>query len=102
LVVDETLHLRKLRQVLFDAAKACFGAYVVIWIKADEPVIEERLKTQARKGHILRDPLKMYGSFAKEFERFDESHIVCENNGSVEEAAENLVSLIRNLASLNL
>src|SRR5512136_1051873 len=29
LIVDETLHLRKPRQILFDAAKACFGGYVV-------------------------------------------------------------------------
>jgi len=101
LVVDETLHLRRPRQVLFDAAKACFGAYVVIWIKADEAVIEGRLKTKARKGHILKDPLKMYRSFAKEFESFDESHIVCENNGSVEEATEDLVSLFGNLAPLS-
>jgi gluconate kinase len=101
LVVDETLHLRRPRQVLFDAAKACFGAYVIIWIKADEAVVEKRLKSKARKGHILKEPLKMYRSFAKEFERFDESHIVCENNGSLEEATETLVSLIRNLTALS-
>ena len=102
LVVDETLHLRRPRQVLFDAAKACSGGYVIIWVKADEAIIEQRLRSKARKDHILTDPLKMYRSFAKEFESFDESHIVCENNGSVEEATESLLSLIRNLASLRL
>jgi ribose 1,5-bisphosphokinase PhnN len=94
--------LRRPRQVLFDAAKAHFGGYVIIWVKADEAVIERRLKSKDRKDHILTDPLKMYRSFAKEFESFDESHIVCENNGSVEEATESLLSLIRNLASLEL
>jgi len=100
LVVDETLHLRRLRQVLLDAARTSFGGYVIIRVKADEAVIEQRLTSKARKDHILTDPLKMYRSFAKEFESFDESHIVCENNGSIEEAAESVISLIRNLASL--
>lgn len=102
LVVDESLHLKRPRQVLFNAAKAYFGGYVIIWIKADEGVIEQRLKSKARKDHILTNPLKMYQSFAKEFEKFDESHIVCENSRSVEEATESLLVLIRNLASLDL
>jgi gluconate kinase len=100
LVVDETLHLRRPRQVLFDAAKTYFGGYVIVWLRASEETILERLKSKERKDHILTDPLKMYRSFAKEFESFDESHIVCENNGSIEEATESLLSLIRNLASL--
>jgi len=100
LVVDETLHLRRPRKVLFDAAEAHFGGYVIVWVRADEAAIQKRLMSQDRKDHILTDPLKMYRSFAKEFESFDESHIVCENNGSIEEAAESVISLIRNLASL--
>jgi gluconate kinase len=100
LIVDETLHLRRPRRILLDAAKACFGGYVIIWVKADEAVIEQRLRSQDRRDHILTDPLKMYRSFAKEFESFDEAHIVCENNGHVEEATEGLVSLIHGLASL--
>jgi len=100
LVVDETLHLRRPRQILFDAARTCFGGYVIIWVKAEEAAIEQRLKSKDRKNHILTDPLKMYHSFAKEFESFDESHIVCENNGSIEEATDSLISMIRNLASL--
>jgi gluconate kinase len=100
LVADETLHLKRPRQVLLDAARACFGGYVILWVTASEAVIEQRLKTKNRKDHILTDPLKMYRSFAKEFERIDEPHIVCENNGSVEEATEGLITLIQNLASL--
>jgi len=102
LVVDETLHLGRPRQVLFDAAKTCFGGYVIIWVKADEAVIEQRLASKDRTDHILKDPLKMYRSFAKELESIDEAHIVCENNGSVEEATEGLLALIRNLASLKI
>lgn len=102
LVVDETLHLRRPRQVLLDAAKTFFGGYMIVWVKTDEAIIQERLKSKERKDHILTDPLKMYRSFAKEFERFDESHIVCENNGSIEEATESLLSLVRHLASLRM
>jgi len=100
LVVDETLHLRRPSQVLFEAAKTCFGGYVIIWIRADEAVIEQRLRKKDRKNHILTDPLKMYRSFVKELEPIDEAHIVCENNTSVEEATEGLIALIRELASL--
>ena len=102
LIVDETLHLRRPRQILLDAAKACFGGYVIVWVKADEAVIEQRLRSKDRTDHILKDPLKMYRSFAKEFESFDEAHIVCENSSSVEEATEGLLGLIRNLASLRI
>jgi gluconate kinase len=100
LVVDETLHLRRPRQVLLDAAKTYFGAYVIVWVKADEAIIQERLNSKARKDHILKHPLKMYRSFAQEFESFDESHLVCENNGSIEEATESLLSLIEKLVTL--
>jgi len=100
LVVDETLHLRRPRQVLLEAAKTYFGGYVIVWVKADEAVVEKRLASTSRKDHILTNPLQMYRSFAKEFETFDESLILCENNGSVEQAVEGLLSLIRNLSSL--
>ncbi|MBN2032992.1 MAG: AAA family ATPase [Deltaproteobacteria bacterium] len=100
LVVDESLHLRRPRQILFDAAQRYFGGYAIVWVKADEAIIQERLKSKERKGHILKEPLKMYRSFAKEFESFDECHLVCENNGTIEEAADSVIFLIQNLASL--
>jgi predicted kinase len=65
LVVDETLHLRRPRQILLDAAKAWFGGYVIVWVKADEAVIEQRLRSKDRTDHILKDQLKMNRSFAK-------------------------------------
>lgn len=99
-VVDETLHLKNPRQVLFEAATAHFGGYVIVWVTADEGVIRKRLEKKERKGHILTDPLKMYRSFAKEFEAFDESHVVCNNSGSIDEATESLLSLIQSLGSL--
>jgi len=102
LVVDETLHLQGPRKVLFDAARTFFGSYVIIWVRAKESTIEERLGSKDRQNHILAAPLKMYRSFAKEFEPFDGSHILCDNNGSIEEAAESVISLVRNLASLKL
>jgi gluconate kinase len=100
LVVDETLHLKEPRQVLFDGAKAYFGAYLVIWLKTDAAVVETRLRSKKREDHILKDPMKMYLSFAREVESLDESHIVCQNNGSLEQTTEGLFSLIQSLASL--
>jgi len=38
LVVDETLHKQKLRQVLFDGAKKYFGGYIIIWVQTDETI----------------------------------------------------------------
>ena len=103
LLVDESLHLKKSRQVLFDGAKAHFGGYVVVWVKTDEAIVEERLTTKKRTGHILMtDPMKMYRSFVKEFEPFEGSYIVCENNGSIEETTEKLYSLIQDLAALRI
>jgi gluconate kinase len=100
LVVDETLHLKKPRRVLFNAAKDYFGGYVIVWVKTDEAVAIGRLSGKERDHHILKDPMKMVPSFAKAFEPFDESYIVCHNNGSLEEATESLFSLIQNMTSL--
>jgi hypothetical protein len=51
---------------------------------------------------MLTDPMKMYHSFAKEFEPFDESYIMWENNGSIGETTEKLYCSIKNLASLKI
>jgi len=55
LVVDEALHLKEPRQVLFDGAKAYFGGYLVIWLKTDGAVVEKRLRTKKREDHILKE-----------------------------------------------
>jgi gluconate kinase len=100
LVVDEALHLKEPRQVLFDGAKSYFGGYLVIWLKTAPAVVEKRLRSKKREDHILKDAMKMYLSFAKEVEGLDETHIVCENNGSLEQTTQGLFSLIQSLASL--
>ena len=101
LVVDETLHKQKLRQILFDGAKKHFGDYIIIWIQTDETIIKERLTSKERTDHMLKkDPMKMYRSFAKEFENFERSYIVCHNNSSLDEATASLFSLFDNLTSI--
>lgn len=102
LIVEECLHLKRLRKVLLDAAETYFGGYVIVWVKADEAVILDRLRNKERKDHILTDPLKMYRSFAKEFEGFEGCYIVCENNGTLEEAMGPLFSMMKNVASLRI
>ena len=100
IVVDETLHKRKLRNILFDGAKKYFGKYYVVWVDADEDVIEGRLSSQVREGHILDDPMKMHRAFVKEFENFHQSIIQCRNNKTLNETVDDLMRLFRNVGQL--
>ncbi len=95
LIVDETLHKRLPRQILFDGAKKYFGGYIIIWVKTDEEIIRERLTSDERTEHILGDPFGMYLSLKKEFEEFDHVDIVFENSQTLDVAAERLTGLIR-------
>lgn len=85
IVVDETLHKRALRRLLFEAAEEFFGGYFVIWVQAEEDVIVQRLSSRARKDHILKDPMAMHNSMLAEFEGFEQSVLICRNNKSIEE-----------------
>ncbi len=99
-VVDETLHRRELRRQLYSAAQELFGDFVVVWVRADEKVVTERLSATKREGHLLDDPFPMRQSFQREFEDFNRSVIVCNNNGEPREAVEYLHNLIASTAAL--
>lgn len=88
IVVDETLHKRALRGLLFEAAEKFFEGYFVIWVQADEDVIIQRLTSRARENHILKDPMAMHNSMLAEFEGFEESVLICRNNKSIEETMQ--------------
>lgn len=98
LVVDETLHKKQLREFLFEGAKTYFGGYLIIWVKASEQVIVERLTCHQREGHLLKDPLSMHNAFLKEFEPFDESIIICRNEGILEDTLQEINQLFDNIA----
>lgn len=98
LVVDETLHKIKLREFLFEHAEKYFGGYLVIWVKASEEVILERLSTQVREGHLLKDPVVMHNAFLKEFEPFEQSIIICRNEGALEDTINEINQLFDNIA----
>lgn len=83
------------RQILFDGAKKYFGGYIIIWVKADEEIIRERLTSDKRTEHILEDLFGMYLPLKKEFEEFDHVDIVFENSQPLDVAAERLTGLIR-------
>ncbi|MCP5086669.1 MAG: AAA family ATPase [Rhodobacteraceae bacterium] len=100
IVVDETLHRRGLRRKLYAAAEEMFGDFVVIWVRADEKVITDRLRSTKREGHLLDDPQPMRESFQRQFEEFDRSVIVCNNNGEPEEALAYLKNLIESTSAL--
>ncbi|MGH1353291.1 MAG: AAA family ATPase [Methyloligellaceae bacterium] len=90
LIVDETLHKREMRHQLFDAAEKYFGNFIVIWVKADEEVIKERLTSKVRKNHILKDPMSMHNAMLAEFETFEQPVIVCRNNIKIEETMKDV------------
>ncbi len=94
IVVDETLHKKSLREILFEGAKKYAGGYIVVWVKADESVIRERLTKDKREGHILKDSFGMYLSLKKIFEDINEADVIVENNGSISESLDVLVKLV--------
>lgn len=94
IIVDETLHKKELRNYLFKGAEKHFGDYVVVWVKASEKVILKRLANNERKGHILKDPVKMHNAFLKEFEPFKQSLIVALNDGELDDTLEQIIPLV--------
>jgi dephospho-CoA kinase len=94
IIVDETLHKKSLRGILYEGARRYFGGYIVVWIQASEATIKERLMNSQRVDHVLGDAYGMYLSMKKSFDDLDEADIVFENNGSVDDAAEILGRMI--------
>lgn len=85
IVVDEALHKKELRHRLFSAAEKYFNGFFVVWVKASEEVITQRLETNVRKNHILKDPMKMHKTMLNEFEGFEQCVLICRNNTSIED-----------------
>jgi len=98
MVVDETLHKRRPREFLFEQAQKYFGGYLVIWVKASEDVILQRLTSQKREGHILKNPLEMHKAFLDEFESFEESFIICVNDGELSHTVDEINRLFDTIA----
>ena len=90
IVVDETLHKREMRHRLFDAAEAYFDSYFVVWVKADEEVIQKRLTSSVRENHILEDPISMHNAMLADFESFEQPVIVCRNNIDINDTMKEL------------
>ena len=101
IVVDETLHRRETRHVLYDHARRISDGFIVIWVHADEQTILERLGSQNRTGHLLDDPLPLHHAFREQFEDYRRCVVDCPNNGSVDDAVGDLVGLIRSIGALS-
>ncbi|MDU8926102.1 AAA family ATPase [Alisedimentitalea sp. MJ-SS2] len=99
-VVDETLHRRDLRQRLYQAAERLYGSFLIVWVRADDEVILERLSSTVRKGHVLDDPVAMYQGFRKTFQEFNRPVIVVNNNGDADEEIAQLRVLLESVAGL--
>ena len=93
-VVDEVLYTRKLRHTLYEAAEKLFGSFIIVWVRADEDVLLDRLRSKKRVGHLLDDPVPMHNANKEEFQEFNRSVIVCSNNGTPQEAISHLKALI--------
>ena len=100
IVVDETLHKREIRHILYDQARKIAGGFIVIWVQAREDVILKRLGKKKRSGHLLDDPLPLHNTITREFEDYNRCVIDCPNNGLPEEAVADLVHLIESIGAL--
>jgi len=100
IVVDETLHKRDIRHVLYEEARRISGDFIVIWVQARKDIILQRLGAEKRAGHLLDDPLPLHNAFAREFEDYDRCVIDCHNNGPAEGTVADLVRLIKSAGAL--
>ena len=98
LVVDETLHKKELRHFLFAGAKKYFSSYIIVWVKTSEEVILGRLTSKVRKDHMLKDPISMQKAFMKEFEPFEQSILVCRNDGALGDTIKEIKNLFDTIA----
>ena len=99
-VVDETLHKREIRHILYDHARLIAGGFIVIWVQAREEIILQRLGNQKRGGHLLDDPLPLHTAFTKQFEDYHRCVIDCPNNGLPEDTIADLVQLLESIGSI--
>lgn len=100
IIVDEALHKREIRHVLYAEARRMAGDFIVIWVQAREDIILQRLGQMKRAGHILDDPLPLHHALRREFEDYNRCIIDCPNNGTAGEAVADLVHLIEAIGSL--
>ena len=100
-VIDEVLHRRELRHRLYEAAEEIYGVFLIIWVRADEKIVLERLTAAKREGHILDDPIPMHEAFRRQFEDFNRSVIVCNNSGKPEESVAYLKELVGAVSKLS-
>ena len=100
IVVDEALHKREIRHVLYAEARRMAGDFIIVWVQAREEIILERLGRKKRAGHVLDDPLPLHHAFRKAFEDYNRCVIDCPNNGLAEDAVADLVHLIEAIGSL--
>lgn len=99
IILDEVFHLEQLRNKIEDL---CIKAEVqVYWVevKCSYELVEKRLKTKARDGHILstEEALRMYRLFQEIFEKFstdNQNHIIINNKYDTNYSVEKILKLI--------
>lgn len=94
IIVEEVLHKKYLRDILFRGAKDFFWKYHIFLIESDESLVQTRLLSKRREGHILSNPLKVYTEIKKSFEPIEEAHTIILNNNSIESSITEILSYI--------
>lgn len=97
-IVDEMLHEKSLRKILFDAAEKYFGGHILVWVVTDEELTKQRL-LQGRSEHLLKDPVGTYLVFKERFEPFQNADIIFHNDAPLEESVEKLTYLLQDKLS---
>ena len=99
IVVDDAMHLREFRHMLFDVAENMARDYLIIWVRADQRIILKRLSETKREGHVLSNPIPLHVTMARDFEDFNRAVITCSNNGTTEETLDDLFALMGKTAA---
>ena len=94
-IADEDFHKKHSRQIFFERVRESLGVCLVVWVKADEELIIERLTARQREGHLLKEPVGMYLAMKMALNAFDDADIQFENNEPLDMAAEKLTKLIK-------
>lgn len=90
-IVEETFHLRSLREEFFADAKKLFGRCIRTLVVADEGKIRERLAR--RKGQMAS--IRMYESFKRIFEPFAHVEYRFENTGALEPHLKTYIAFLK-------
>jgi predicted kinase len=100
IVFDDTLHFRRFRLFLYDEMERIGQDFIMVWVRADEDVIVNRLSSVERENHILSDPIPLHEQMVRDFEDFQVPVVMCPNNGAIDDSVDGLFVLLDRIRSM--